>query len=287
MTAVDRRELPPADELMPPPATEPRTRHPSRWQWAAIVPGFLVAVLALIGPWLPYRAASAIVAAPYATARHGLPLGADGAGRDVVSQVLDGGRGLVLIPLAAVLVTTLLGCTAGVLGGYLGGWLDRVLSAVEGVLIALPPILVLLTLLNGWSYSAWSLIAAVVLTGVPVVARVARAATAQLRTLGFVDQAVALGDGPATVMVREIVPNIVGPVLADAGTRLAVAITLTASAGFLGFGPDTPNWGAMVSANVEGISLSPWGVLVPALCLTALTVGANLSLDRIASRLAA
>lgn len=265
-------------------AAHTRRRTLSVWRAAAILPGALVAVLALIGSWLPHTPPGRIVAAPYARAGHGLWLGADSAGRDVLAQVLCGGRALVLIPVAATLTTAVLGCALGVPAGYFGGRVRRVLAVVEDVLIALPPVLVLLTLLDGWGYSAWSLITAVALTGVPIVSRVARSATAQVRHLGFVDQAVALGDGPGTVMVREILPNIIGVLLADAGARLAVAITLTASAGFLGFGPDTPNWGSMVSANIEGISLSPWGVLVPAALLALLTIGANLSLDLLAAR---
>ncbi len=272
------------DELAPPEVVL-RRRPGSAWRWIAIMPGAVVAVLAVIGSWLPHRDPGAVLAAPYTGPGHGLLLGTDGAGRDVVAQVLCGGRALVLIPVAATLATTGLGCALGVLGAYCGGRLDRALAAVEGGLIALPPILVLLTLLTGWGYSAWSLILAVVLTGVSVVSRVARAAAVGVRQEGFVDQAAALGDSPLTVMAREIVPNIASPLLADAGTRLAVAITLTASAGFLGFGPDTPNWGAMVSSNVEGISLSPWGVLIPAVFLAALTIAANLLLDQLAARL--
>lgn len=274
----------PLVEELAPPQVVLSQRTGSTWRSIATAPGALVAVLAVIGSWLPHRDPGAIRAAPYTGPGHGLWLGTDGAGRDVVAQVLCGGRALVLIPVAATLATTGLGCALGVLGAYYGGRLDRALAAVEGVLIALPPILVLLTLLTGWGYSVWSLIVAVVLTGVSVVSRVARAAAVSVRQEGFVDQAAALGDSPLTIMVREIVPNIASPLLADAGTRLAVAITLTASAGFLGFGPDTPNWGAMVSSNVEGISLSPWGVLVPAAFLAGLTTGANLSLDRLAAR---
>jgi peptide/nickel transport system permease protein len=286
MTQVGQPAAPVDQKPAQPPVGSTRRSRAGAWQWAAIGPGLFVAVVGLIGPWLPHRDPAEIVAQPYAAPGGGLWLGADGAGRDVLAQALCGGRGLVLIPLAATALTTLIGVVAGVLGGHLGGWPDRMLSAVESTLIALPPILVLLAVLNAWNYSAWSLIAAVMLTGAPLVSRIARAATLVIRPLGFVDQAVALGDGPIVVMAREIVPNIIGAVLADAGTRLAVAITLTASAGFLGFGPGTPNWGTMVSANVEGISLSPWGVVVPALCLAAVTIAANLSLDRLSARLA-
>ena len=111
-----------------------------------------------------------------------------------------------------------------------------------------------------------------------------RAATRPIMQHGYVEQAVALGESTRSVLVREVLPGVVRPVLADAGARLAIAITLTASAGFLGFGGDEPNWGAMISQNVEGLALTPWGVVAPAVCLAVLAVAANLALDRLAGR---
>jgi peptide/nickel transport system permease protein len=266
------------------PDTRPaRTRPGRRAALLLLLPVAAVVLFALIGPWLAPHDPARITAAPYDTGHH-LLLGSDGDGRDVWSRFLAGGRPLVLIPLLATAVTTLLGTATGVLAGYAGGRVDAVVSRLDTLLLALPPVLVLLVLMHGWGYRTLTLVTAVAVTGVPFVSRVARAATAQVVHAGYVDQAVALGDGPVAVMAREIVPNIVRPVLADAGTRLAIAITLTASAGFLGFGPDSPNWGAMISENMEGVTLAPWGVAAPALGLAVLTVSVNLALDRAIAR---
>ncbi|MEU3838567.1 ABC transporter permease [Streptomyces sp. NPDC028635] len=271
-----------------PPAAATRADAPPRRRGALLwlLPVAAVVVLALAGPHLAPHDPALINAAPYAPAAGGLPLGSDTEGRDVWSRFLAGGRPLVLLPLLATLVTTVLGTVTGVLAGYLGGRLDALVSRLDTLLLALPPVLVLLVLLHGWGYGTLTLVTAVAVTGVPFVSRVARAATAQVAHAGYVDQAVALGDGPVAVMAREILPNIMRPVLADAGTRLAIAITLTASAGFLGFGPDSPNWGAMISENMEGVTLAPWGVAAPALGLAVLTVSVNLALDRAITRFA-
>ncbi|QNS09273.1 ABC transporter permease [Streptomyces xanthii] len=264
----------------------PVAPHRSRWRglpW--LLPVAAIVLFALLGPWFAPHDPAHIAAAPYSQGA-GLALGSDGEGRDVWSRFLAGGRPLVLVPLLATVVTTLLGTTTGVLAGYLGGWFDAAVSRLDTLLLALPPALVLLVLLHGWGYRTLTLVTAVALTGVPFVSRVARAATLQIVHSGYVDQAVALGDGPAAVMVREIVPGVVRPVLADAGTRLALAIALTASAGFLGFGPDTPDWGSMISENMEGVTLAPWGVAAPALGLAVLTVSVNLALDRAITRFA-
>ncbi|MET7517222.1 ABC transporter permease [Streptomyces sp. NPDC005480] len=278
---------PPAEASAPAgtraPDTGPgRTRAGRRAALLLLLPVAAVVLFALIGPWLAPHDPARITAAPYDTGH--LLLGSDGDGRDVWSRFLAGGRPLVLIPLLATAVTTLLGTATGVLAGYAGGRVDAVVSRLDTLLLALPPVLVLLVLMHGWGYRTLTLVTAVAVTGVPFVSRVARAATAQVVHAGYVDQAVALGDGPVAVMAREIVPNIVRPVLADAGTRLAIAITLTASAGFLGFGPDSPNWGAMISENMEGVTLAPWGVAAPALGLAVLTVSVNLALDRAIAR---
>jgi peptide/nickel transport system permease protein len=262
-------------------AATPRPSARTALPW--LLPVAVVVLFALVGPWLAPHDPARITATPYDPGA-GLPLGSDGDGRDVWSRFLAGGRPLVLVPLLATAVTTLLGTATGVLAGYLGGRVDALLSRLDTLLLALPPVLVLLVLMHGWGYRTLTLVTAVAVTGVPFVSRVARAATAQVVHAGYVDQAVALGDGPVAVMAREILPNIVRPVLADAGTRLAIAISLTAAAGFLGFGPDSPNWGAMISENMEGVTLAPWGVAAPALGLAVLTVSVNLALDRAIAR---
>ncbi|MET9970427.1 ABC transporter permease [Streptomyces sp. NPDC006356] len=250
-----------------------------------VLPAVAVVAVAIAGPWLVGDDPGRIVAAPYAEAGGGMPLGADHAGRDVWVRVLNGGRSLIVVPVLAVLLTTVLGTALGMLAGYLGGLVDALVSRLDGALLALPPILVMLVLLHGWGYSSAVLVMVVVVTGVSFVSRISRAATAQVMRQGYVEQAVGLGESAPSVLAREILPNIVRPILADAGTRLAIAVALTSAAGFLGFGEDEPNWGAMISENIEGIALTPWAVVVPAVCLGVLAVAANLGMDRLAARL--
>ncbi|WP_230686947.1 ABC transporter permease [Catellatospora vulcania] len=257
--------------------------------WRAVtvllaVVALAVVLVAVFGDLLVSGDPGRIVAIPYSPPGPGLPLGTDYAGRDVLPRVLAGGRFLVLVPLFATALAAVLGTALGMLGGYLGGVANVLTSRLDTLMLAVPPILVLLVLLNGWGYSTATLIAIVVITGAPFVSRVARASTLQVMQNDYVTQSIALGESRLSTVVREILPNIAHPVLADAGTRLAIAVTLTASAGFLGFGPDAPNWGAMISQNIEGISLTPWGVVVPAVLLAVVTVSANILLDRFAAK---
>ncbi|WP_415949115.1 ABC transporter permease [Streptomyces sp. KLOTTS4A1] len=268
------------------PATR-AARTPARRILGALgaLPGLAIALVAVAGPWLVGPDPERISAEPYAAARAGLLLGADASGRDVAARLLAGGRELVLVPVIATVLTAVLGTLIGMLAGYIGGRLDTVIGQLNALFLALPPVLVLLVLLNGWGNSPLTLITVVALVGVPFVARIAAASTAQVRQHSYVEQAAGLGESTVSVLLRDVLPNIVRPVLADAGTRLAIAITLTASAGFLGFGSAAPHWGAMISQNMEGISLNGWAVLAPAVCLSVLTVCANRLLDRLSARI--
>jgi ABC-type dipeptide/oligopeptide/nickel transport system permease subunit len=251
----------------------------------AALPGIAVGLLAVFGPLLAGRDPGRIVADPYAPARAGLLMGADESGRDVFARLLAGGQELILVPVVATLLTAVIGTAVGMAAGYRGGRVGEALGQVNTLFLALPPVLVLLVLLHGWGSSPYTLTTVVVVVGVPFVAKVAAASTAQVRQNAYVEQASGMGESAVSVLLREVLPNIARPILSDAGTRLAVAITLTASASFLGFGGDGPNWGAMISLNYPGISLNMWGVLAPAVCLSMLTIYANRLLDRISARI--
>ncbi|MEU8891960.1 ABC transporter permease subunit [Streptomyces sp. NPDC048442] len=280
-------ENPETRSRTPDAGSTPPPRRPLRRILGAVgvLPGLAVGLVAVVGPWVVGPDPEWISAEPYAAARAGLLLGADESGRDVAARLLAGGRELVLVPVIATLLTAVLGTLLGMLAGYLGGRLNTAIGQLNALFLALPPVLVLLVLLNGWGNSPLTLIAVVAVVGVPFVARVAAASTAQVRENSYVEQAAGLGESTASVLLRDVLPNIVRPVLADAGTRLAIAITLTASAGFLGFGSAAPHWGAMISQNMQGISLNPWGVLAPAVLLSVLTVSANRLLDRLSARI--
>jgi peptide/nickel transport system permease protein len=259
-------------------------RGQGRWAALRLAPGVLVIALALIGPWLTPHDPQAIVGAPYETPHAGAWLGTDYLGRDVWSLVLAGGRSLIVLSLLATLVTTTLGAVVGIVSAFAGGWVDALLSRLAGLFLMLPPIVIMLVLLNGWGYHAPVLVLAVVVTGAPFVSRIARAAALQVLHTGYVEQALALGDSTAAVLLREITPNVAGPILADAGLRIVAAMYLIAAVAFLGFGDEAPNWAAMLSQNIEGISLSACGVIVPAVLMAVMAVSANLLLDRVAQR---
>lgn len=247
-----------------------------------VAPSVTLVLLALVGPWVAPHPLGQPVGRPYADPSGGLPFGTDHLGRDVWSQVLHGGRRLVLLPFAATLAVTIVGAAIGLVSGYSANRVTRGIGRLLDLLLALPGILVLLVVVNGWGASATVLVVVFLLVGVPYSARYARAATLRVVTGGFVDHAVAMGERPVSVLWREVVPNVVGPLLADAGLRLIGAIYLIATASFLGFGPSPPatDWAQMISENIAGGSLNPWSVMLPTFLIAALAIAVNLLADR-------
>jgi ABC-type dipeptide/oligopeptide/nickel transport system permease subunit len=255
---------------------------------AVTTPGALALLVALLGPFVAPHGESAIIGPPLVGSRTGLPLGTDYLGHDVLSRVLHGGRTLVLLPLLATLTVSGLGMLLGTLSGYIQGRFDRGVVAVLDILLALPWLLVLVVIVSGWGGGPVVLVLAVVLTGSPFVARIARAATLQVVHSDYVEQAHALGEPLRSILAHEILPNVAAPLLADAGLRLVASLYLVATASFLGFGPQPPaaDWGLMISENVDGMALTPWGVILPAILIGAMAVSANLMVDLVANRLA-
>jgi peptide/nickel transport system permease protein len=145
----------------------------------------------------------------------------------------------------------------------------------------------MLVLITGVGTSKAGLVIGIAVVQAPLVARLVRTATLEQSVRGFVEAAVARGEGTAAILRREILPNIVAPITADAGLRFTYSIILVASVNFLGLGlqPPAADWGLMVSENRGGLTLNPYAVLSPALLIALLTIAINLTGDAIARSL--
>ncbi|MCW6003515.1 ABC transporter permease subunit [Micromonospora sp. CPCC 205371] len=248
-------------------------------------PTLLAAALTLAGPHLAPHRVDAIVGIPYEPARTGLPLGTDHLGRDVVSGLLTGARGVVLVPVLAVALGSLVAVPLGLLTGWRSGRGSRLVLRGSELLLVLPPLLVLLIVVGSRAPAAL-IVAVIGLLGVPGSVRYLRAATARVAHSGYIEHAIAVGERRTAILTRELVPVLAGPILTDAGLRLVGSVYLVASLSFLGFAPvGGPNWATMVAQNADGGSLNPAALLAPGLCIVAFTVSVNLLADRLAGRL--
>ena len=244
----------------------------------------VVVLIAAIGPALAGGSATALVALPFASpsARH--LLGADILGRDVLARTLSGGWVLLLMAASATVLGVAAGSAAGISAAYLRGRADGLIMRTVDVLLAFPSIVFALLLVSVLGARPWLIVVAVGITHAPAVARVVRAATLDISERDYVRAVELLGTRPLTVMRREILPNLVSPLMVETGLRLTYSIVIMAGLSFLGFGqpPPAPNWGYMIQENRLGLTLNPWAVIVPGILMAVLAIGVNTFTDAVA-----
>jgi peptide/nickel transport system permease protein len=248
--------------------------------------GFVVTLLivafAIFAPFLAPYSENETAGAPYA--KDGI-FGTDYLGQDVLSRVMHGGQGILLISVLATVLGMVVGILIGVVAAYSGGWWDEVIMRLNDVLLAFPQILLALVVLTALQNpSSWAIVVLVGASHAPRVARVARGVALGIVSRDFVVAAEALGEKRSRVILAEVLPNMTGPLLAEAGLRLTYSIGLVAALGFLGFAadPGAANWGQMLNENRLGLPTQPWAVVAPVLVIAIFTIATNLMADGLA-----
>ena len=239
----------------------------------------LIAILApVIAPYSPIKGDFFnLHAAP--SAQH--PFGTDNHGRDILSRVLWGSRTVLLLAGTSTLASLITGAAVALFAGYYGGVVDEALMRLADAAMALPAVLLALLILAMMGPGDLGLFAATVIVFTPLVARVVRSAVLPLAGREFIAAARLRGERGPAIMVRELLPNLLGVLAVEGSIRLGYAIFLIASLGFLGVGvqPPTPDWGVMVSEAQEFANQYPWTVVFPALAIATLVIGINLVSD--------
>jgi peptide/nickel transport system permease protein len=216
-------------------------------------------------------------------------LGTDQLGRDYLSRLIAGARISMLIGIATVVLSGAIGTTLGVLGGYFGGWVDDVVMFVITCRLAIPVILVALSVVSLLGSSLTLVVLTLGLLLWDRFAVVARTTTMQVRTLDYIAAARAAGCSRAHILVREVLPNIRHHLVVVATLEMALAILLEAALSFLGLGVPAPlpSWGLMISEAKDYMYFTPWVIMVPGIALFVLVLGINLLGDGLRDRLGA
>ena len=235
----------------------------------------VVVVLAVLAPVLTSQSPTAShIADALAPMGGAHPLGTDGTGRDLLSELLYGARTSLVGALIVVAVSLVLGLPTGLLAGYFRGWFDGVASWVSSLLMALPAIIVLLVVLAQWGRST---VLAMTVFGViitPAVFRLIRASVIGVRGELYVDAARVSGLGDTRIMRRHILPVVVAPTVIQVSQLLGVGIVVQAGLEFLGLGSaNQASWGGMLSDAFQNIYTAPLLLLWPGLAIV-LTVTA-------------
>ena len=202
-------------------------------------------------------------------------LGTDYLGRDVLAGLLVGGRATVLVGLAAATVAVTIGVSIGALAGFFGGWVDTALSRVTELFQVLPALLFAMVLVTLFTPSLTVVIFAIGVVAWTGTARLARAEFMRLRNLEYANAARAMGAGPLRLMLREILPNALPPLIVSATLIVGSAILFEAGLSFLGLSDaNVMSWGLMIGSNRRNILECWWAVSFPgaAIFLTVLAV---------------
>lgn len=261
--------------------------HRRRTQVGLAIVGVVVAI-AVFGPLVAPDGPTDLVGQTFAHPSRAHWLGTDVLGRDVLSRFLSGGWSLLVLAVLATLLGVGVGTLVGTFAGYSRGRTDEVLMRVMDVILAFPPIVLALMCVATAGSAEWLIVVIVGVSHVPQTARVIRAATVGVRDLDFVRYAEALGQPRWRVVRDQILPNVIAPLTVELGLRLTFSIGLIASLDYLGLGvqPPTPDWGAMIQENQQGLNLSPWPVIAAVVAIGVLTVGTNLATDGIGQSVA-
>ncbi|HEY1565569.1 MAG TPA: ABC transporter permease [Solirubrobacteraceae bacterium] len=247
---------------------------------------FVIAV-AVFGPFVAPHPPTKPVGIPLSGPSSADLLGTDSLGRDVLSRVLYGGRSVLGLAAAATVLAYLLGLSIGLAAGYSRTLIDPILMRSVDVMLCFPPLLFLLVLIAGAGSSDLVLIVGVAVVQAPQVSRIVRTATLEVSVRGYVEAAIARGERAPAVILREVLPNIMVPVLVDAGLRFTYSILIIASVNFLGLGlqPPSSDWALMIGENRSYLAVNAWSVLAPAAMIAILTIGVNLTGDAVARTL--
>ncbi len=237
-----------------------------------------VAAIALLAPLLaPYTIHAQDLSNRLLGSSLSHPLGLDELGRDILSRLMYGARTSLLVGLSVVSVSLVFGTAVGCLAGYRGGLTDEVIMRLVDVLLAFPGILLAIAMVAVLGPGLNHLIFALCAIGWVSYTRLARAQVLKIREIEYVSAARALGGSAPRILVRHLLPNILGPMIVQATFGIAGVILSEASLSFLGLGiqPPFPSWGSMLRSGTEHILQAPHLTIYPGTAIAATVLGFN------------
>lgn len=261
--------------------------------WFGMIVILIYAIAALFAPWLAPFGEAEVVGKAYLPAGSALPdggsafLGTDQIGRDLFSRLIYGARNTIGIALVTTLISFFVGGTLGVLTALKRGWFDQSSSRIVDAFLAIPVLIFALMLLAVFGRSISNLIIILALLDSTRVFRLARATALNVVVMDFVEAAKLRGEGLGWIVFREIVPNILPPLITEFGLRFCFVFLTIASLSFLGVGiqPPTADWGSMVAENKSLINFPvrtfPYipAPFYPAIAIALLTIAVNFVVD--------
>ena len=244
-------------------------------------------IVALFAPIIAPYGEAEITPIPYAPWGGEHMFGTDQIGRDILSRLIFGARNTIGIALATTFLAFLIGGGFALVAAISRGWVDQILSRVVDILMAIPSLIFALMLLSIFGSNITSLIIIIAILDSTRVFRLTRAVAMNVVVMEYVEAAKLRGEGLGWVMRREILPNIMPPLVAEFGLRFCFVFLTIAALSFLGVGiqPPTADWGSMVRENASLIQFAQFDLkagitpLLPAAAIAILTIAVNFVVD--------
>ena len=244
----------------------------------------LVFLLAGLAPWIapydPYALDVMVMLEPPSIVHL---MGTDELGRDIFSRVIYAARISIVVGLVAVAIGATGGILIGILAAYRGGAVDAVLMRFMDIVFCFPAILLAVILMASLGTSILNAMLAIGIIFIPGFARLTRAVAQTVQRQAFLEAAICLGIPSHRIILREILPNVIGPVVVEAAVAFSYAVLLESALSFLGLGaqPPEPSWGNMINTGRGFIEQAPWISLAPGLALFVTVFAFNLLGDRL------
>lgn len=253
------------------------------WLGIAIV-GFFI-FIALFAPWIAPFGEAETVSDTWAPASSSFLFGTDQIGRDLLSRIIYGARMTIGVALVTTILSFCIGTVAGLLAATGGTVIDQVLSRFVDVMLSIPLLVFALMILSMFGSSIPTLILTIAILDSTRVFRLARAVSMNIAVLEYVEAAKLRGEGLWWVMTKEVLPNVLPPMISEFGLRFCFNFLFVAGLSFLGLGIQPPyaDWGGMVRENGKAISFGLAAPLYPAAAIALMTIGVNLIVDWILS----
>ncbi|WP_373236469.1 ABC transporter permease [Cohaesibacter celericrescens] len=249
--------------------------------WIGLAGIALTLICAFFAPYIAPYGETEVVGDVWAPMSAQFPFGLDNLGRDILSRLIYGARTTLLVALSSTVLSFTMGIVFSFIAAVNRGWIDMGLSRLNDLMMSIPTLIFALVVLATLPQNITTLIIVMAILDSTRVFRLGRAVALDVAVMDFVEAARLRGEGTIWIILREILPNTLSPLLAEFGLRFAFAILFLSTLSFLGLGiqPPAADWGGMVKDNKDGIIFGISAALVPGAAIALLTICVNLVVD--------